>query len=364
MNIIDKTEIIESVASTGEPKYWRMYVGEDNGDIVTYTESWRLSKGVETKRVFSIPSVVKGKNLLRANATDDIAQAKFEMKSAYDKRNHRVTTELIRPVLAHKYQERGKSIIFPAVVQPKFDGVRRLYNTELGGWSRECKRFADHVDDHLLFETGDYIVDGEFMLPRKDYSLQETGSATRRYQESSKLLQYHIYNLIIPDDLKASFKTRRMILKDMFRKQNMPTQVFRVANHYVNDEAEMLAKHLEFVNDDWEGTMIYNIDAPYDVNKRSVNLQKYKNFDEDEFECIDIVEGNGSSSGCATFVLLAHNGKKFNCDPKGKKSLRQQYFQEKEEIIGEKVTVRYPSNQFTADGIPKFGKVAAVRNYE
>lgn len=84
--------------------------------------------------------VKEGKNVGKANATTAIQQAEAEAQSQWEKKLKKAYVQSLDdaragkidavieggvfPMLAHRYDEQGHKIVFPAYVQPKFDGHR------------------------------------------------------------------------------------------------------------------------------------------------------------------------------------------------------------------------------------------------
>ena len=89
---------------------------------------------------------------------------------------------------------------------------------------------------------------------------------------------------------------------------------------------------------------------------------KYKEFVDDEFDIIDVVEATGRDAGTAVFVCVTKDGKKFNVKPKGDKKLRSEYFSNREKYINKKLTVKYQG--LSDDGIPRFPSGITIRDYE
>ena len=105
----------------------------------TATYSWAksaTSKWQEQSNEFKV-----GKNIGKANETTSEAQAKSELESLvelYRAKKYREIGEEIDendlplPMLAKKFKDQKKKIVYPAFIQPKFDGYRCLYNSSRG----------------------------------------------------------------------------------------------------------------------------------------------------------------------------------------------------------------------------------------
>ena len=84
----------------------------------------------------------------------------------------------------------------------------------------------------------------------------------------------------------------------------------------------------KFIERGYEGAMI-RVDRPYE-NKRSQFLVKWKEFQDEEFEIVDIQEGDGNSAGMAARVILRlKDGKTFKAGMIGNETYLKQLLLEK-----------------------------------
>jgi DNA ligase-1 len=111
----------------------------------------------------------------------------------------------------------------------------------------------------------------------------------------------------------------------------------------------------------YEGQMV-RLNAAYE-NKRSKFLMKRKEFIDEEYVIVDIVEGEGNRAGTAGYMqFFARNGKSFKSNIKGSFPWLRQLLKDRKSLIGKKATIKYFN--LTPDSIPRFGFVVAVRDYE
>ena len=66
--------------------------------------------------------------------------------------------------------------------------------------------------------------------------------------------------------------------------------------------------------------------------------------------------------GCVIWECKTENDQRFSVRPRGTVLERQGYFQNGDDWIGSKLTVRY--QELTDDGIPRFPVGITIRNYE
>ena len=87
--------------------------------------------------------------------------------------------------------------------------------------------------------------------------------------------------------------------------------------------------------------MLRNIDSLY-VNKRSYDLQKVKEFQDEEFEIIGIDEGRGKLTGhVGSFVCRTANGKEFLAKMAGDTDKLKEYFENHALWQGKQLTVKF-----------------------
>ena len=109
-----------------------------------------------------------------------------------------------------------------------------------------------------------------------------------------------------------------------------------------------------------EGTILRNIHGPYEIKKRSKHLQKYKDFQDDEFKIIDFTEGIGIDKGCVIWVCITKDGKDFRVVPNGTHKFRKEMFKNGKNYIGKQLTVKFFG--YTKDGIPRLARCVTIRD--
>jgi DNA ligase-1 len=298
----------------------------------------------------------------RANARDSKAQAEFEFDAIIKKqrdKGYRAKGEKKNtrpmPMLAHKFADHKGKVDFPVAVQPKLNGMRMLFDGE-NGWSRGNKEVIPEVIQHLKFDTGGYILDGELMLPN-NVLLQESMSAIKKYRQGiSDKLEYHVYDIV---DDTLTFWERHQIITDLIQKA--PANVKMVKTVKATDESQVSHLHQLFVKDGYEGTMIRDPQMKYEIGKRSYSLLKLKDFVDSEYKILDVVDGEGSDVGLAIFVLDAGNGQTFNCRPEGTQENRAELYKNRKQLINKYMTVRY--QELSRDGVPIFPVGVAIREW-
>ena len=314
---------------------------------------------------------------------DAKGQAIFELESKINKKRDEgyfdtiqeaQDTLVILPMLALDFNKRSHNIDYPAIGQRKFDGVRSMASINPDGSvslkSRKGKEFPhmNHLRQQVASLKG--IPDGAFLdgeLYSDTLTFQEVVGLVRREslkagdEDKLKQISYRLYDMLAPNNRDAGFQDRYDTLKTILG-STPPKNLILTKNFEINDKAEVKPLHDQFVKEGYEGIMIRNKDGEYGINKRSKNLQKFKEFYDQEFQIVGYEEGTGNDAGTVIWVCMTEQGDLFKARPKGTREERTEYFQKGDDFIGATLTVRY--FEMTDDGIPRFPVGVAIRNYE
>jgi DNA ligase-1 len=337
-------------------------------------DRYRTTSGqLEGKKVTSEWTVAKPKNVGKENETTAAEQAQREVEAEYKKKlekDYRPTLdnvdELLRfkPMLATKWTDRQNKIDQTNIMmQPKLDGVRCIA-TKTGLWTREGKRIygAPHIFAALekYFQAdGDLILDGELYNHSLKDNFNKIVSAVKKQKPTEKdlevskeLIQYWVYDI---PSVKKSFSDRSKHLMKILN--NAPKCIIVVDTISCSvDNVDKVAS--DMIEEGFEGAMI-RLDSKYE-NKRSNNLIKYKEFQDEEFKIIDIQEGDGNRAGMAARVLLDNgSGIQFGAGLIGDVEYCRAFLINKDKYIGKMGTVVFQN--LTPDGVPRFPKFKGVR---
>jgi DNA ligase-1 len=355
MKIIHETPIL-----VHDSKYWSGQVAKIDGGVFHRTVTWRDTKNGQSKIMHSEWYAVEPKNVGRSNATTAEEQAILEMTSMMQKKIDKgyvkpgeKSAVLPLPMLAHKLKDRARDDLYPMYVQPKYNGMRMLYDGEKA-WSRGGKLMIPEVIEHIHFDTKGHIVDGELILPGNPL-LQETMKAAKKYRKGlSDALMYFVYDVVVPD---LPFTLRYNLLNEIVGSQNLNVRVAPTA--IVFDSAALADFHRTVTESGFEGTMLRAPDNLYEVNKRSHGLLKLKDFQDAEFKIVDVIDGGGKFTGQAIFVCETDKGIRFNCTPEGNVEYRRSLYNLRSHHIGMWLTVRF--FELTKDGVPQFPVGVTIR---
>jgi DNA ligase-1 len=266
-----------------------------------------------------------------------------------------------KPMLAHDYNDYKEKIKYPVVTQPKLDGVRCIIDTD-GMRSRNGKELisAPHIHEALkpLFEKyPDLVFDGELYAHKSDgVDFNKIISCVRKTKptqddiiESKQHIQYWIYDL--PSHVGV-FTERYNSLLEL----ELPECCVIVPTEQADNKNDISAYYSDYMANGYEGQMIRVLDSEYE-NKRSKHLLKHKSFIDAEFEIRGVVEGKGKLTG--KIGKLVFDG--FDSAVNGDHEYLEMLFKQGD-LIGKKATVKY--FELTTDGIPRFPKVIAIRDFE
>ena len=345
-------------------RVWSISVG-NNGVCPVYSVSHGQLDGKMQVTEVEVPM---GKNLGRANATTAEEQCLAEAEALYQKQIARkgyteeIPTEVPNlPMLAHKYKDFAHKINWPAGVSYKIDGIRCIISIANGKakcTSRTGNELFNlgHITDELLGVTDDIIIDGELYSDK--HSFEEIVSIVRKSKsEDPRMLDIYFYAFDIINDKTYH---QRVVNLDFLTSRVNNTKI--VPWKIASSEERMLSFHKEAIELGYEGTMVRNLDSKYKPNKRSYDLLKYKEFIDNEFLITGWKTGKGKFANIPTFELITLDKKTFEATPKGNEAIRAEYMANADSYIGLRATVRF--FEYTADGIPRFPVMVAIRDYE
>ncbi len=353
--------------SSGKVQIWFMEV---HGD------SYRSTSGQQDgKKTTTEWTVAKAKNVGRANETTPEQQAIAEVEAEYEKklaRDYHKTADTVdqamrfKPMLATKWKDRKDKVSGQIHMQPKLDGVRCIANKD-GLWTREGKPIygAPHIHEQLqvLFQrTPDLIIDGELYNHDLKDDFNKIVSCVKKQkptdedlQTSKENIQYWVYDL---PSHAADFSERTKVLQNMIDVELEADNdiVITTTLETFHDKVDEIAAM--WLEAGFEGAMVRTAGA-YE-NKRSNNLIKWKEFQDEEFSIVDIQEGDGNRSGMAARVVMRLSDERtFSAGLIGNVEYCKELLRNRDEVIGKKGTVVFQN--YTPDGVPRFPKFKGVR---
>lgn len=358
--------------SVDKIQYWKIWT---EGNVIKTAYGQVGGKEQVTEDV-----IHEGKNIGRSNETTPEQQADLEATSHWDKKKKKNYVEEmgraenketdvvggLDVMLAHPYSKQGHKIKWPAFAQPKLDGIRMIAIVDDGKctlWTRTRKPILGipHIQRELeeLFPKGRHFFDGEAYNHAYKTNFEQIVSYVRQEEpiEGHENVQYHIYDKPVAGTFEQRLKQISEEIPDNAK------YLFKVDTVFVETEDESIGVFESFLAAGYEGMILRNGDGLY-VGKRSYDLQKVKEFDDAEFDIVDVEEGRGKLAGhVGAFVLKTAAGTLFKAKLRGQVEKLKEYLENPRLWRGKKLTVQYQG--FTGkEMVPRFPVGVAVRDYE
>ena len=275
---------------------------------------------------------------------------------------------MIKPMLAYKVDKKPVDWSEKVFIQPKLDGVRCIF-TKDGAYSRTGKEFKNLA--HVKYDLTDYfrkhpnsVLDGELYNHALKNDFEKIISLVRKQKptdqdtrDAENLVQYHVYDTIAEG---VNYEDR---FNWLTRYLPIAASMTLIKNTVVEsqDEAKML--HDVHLAQGYEGSML-RLNKPYE-QKRSYNLQKFKDFNDTEATIVGYEAGKGKFTGLiGKFFMQDDDGNEFGC-PIGKGynyADRKVILDNIHDYIGQRATFTY--FQRTQAGSYRHPLFKTLRNYE
>ena len=373
--------IIYSYDSKGRIKQWQIGAQElEDGTAELITKAGlKDGKLKATKKAISV-----GKNLGKKNETTPYQQAVSEATSKFKKKMDAGYVEDIAdyvshnfPMKAHTYfdpdgkKSMNHHIKWPAHATPKLNGLCGIGEPE-HLWSKtrviDYLQVCKHFPFHLSLLAKETPLHGE--VYKHGWTLEEINRCAKKYRPGrTEQLEFHVYDIVDPTRtcLERDERLDRLFegLSDEFPIKRVPYKV-------VNNHDEFKEYHDECVANGYEGACIRNLDAYYEVDTRSLNLQKYKDGWQDaEFRIIggkveEVWTGKNLDikHECVVYNCVRKDREDviFECRPKGSVEARAQMYKNLPNDIGKDLKVRFFS--YMESGAPEFPIGLGIRDPE
>ena len=277
---------------------------------------------------------------------------------------------MMKPMLAHKFDNSRVDWSLPVYIQPKLDGVRCLF-TKDGAYSRTGKEFMNvaHIRTTLLpffNQHPDVVLDGELYNHELKHDFEKIISLVRKQKptaddrlDARNLIQYHVYDFI--SNNKANYRDRmhELACSDVYSDYIKYVPAYRVYKH----EEALNMHHDSYLAKGYEGSIL-RLDGKY-KHGRSYDLMKFKDFSDTEATIVGYETGKGKREGTlGKFIMQDDDGVEFGCPP-GKgynyKNLAN-ILDNIGDYIGQRATFTY--FQRTQAGSYRHPLFKCIRNYE
>lgn len=386
-------ETLYKISKSGKVIFWKIDHDEKS--------FWTITGQMGGKETVTAPTFCEAKNVGRANETTVAEQVLLEVASKVKKQQddgytHEMpTSKRFEVSLANKYQDRvakGK-LEFPYVMNPKLDGIRCyivLRDGVIRMFSRKHKEFlsiphiaADDAIKDIFDKFPDITLDGELYNHelKSDFnrivSLVKKSKPTEAdLEESARLIQFNCFDCFFANEPELGYIERNEKLVRNARKSPVLRFVSSGGITYPSDYQNALLRDVtgvetairEYIEQGFEGIMLKRDGRPYCFG-RSNDLLKYKFFKDAEYTIIDVEEGKGNLLGIAAAVWMEdERGVRFKVGLTGTQEYCRALFENKERVMGKRGTVKYqeltPVDDDGSGGVPRFGKLVAIRDYE
>lgn len=370
--------------SKGQIQQWTIIVENDG----YRTEEGVVGGTITANKLHSC----EPKNIGKSNETSAYQQAELEAISKWDKKLKTGYAKSIaeidsvafkKPMKGYKWREYADKVTFPVLVQDKLNGVR--YQAEEDA-SRSTGGEIFHTTPHIrealapIFKAYPGIfIDGEafnFKLRKHLNRLTELVSVVIQPKdltpellaESKEIVEFHVFDAFGFEGIteKTSWAERYIALSKLIKKF-APKYVYVLPIKEITKLKDLLSALEQNRQEGGEGLMVRWGDCPRKEGKSKYML-KMKHYDDDEFEIVDIQEGNANWVGCAKRIVLklhkpsTRGETTFDSNIKGDEEWLRELFQNKKKYIGEQATTEY--QHYSEYGIPQLPYVTAIRNYE
>lgn len=363
-----------------QKEYFKIITNHGQRDGKKVEHSKTIKKGKVKRSILEQAILEANSKWKKKHDKDGYRKSMKELETSKSNNIDTKSKKVIRPMLASKFEmssltkkSKATKIELPCYVQRKYDGIRCLTHLDEKGnvimESRTGLLFENfnnmrkELKKILLKMPKRFYLDGELFTTKIKFEyingLVRKKADKTKPSELDKInkIDYMIFDCFDIDNLKLSFTDRYEILKNIFKNKFKYLKFAKV--YKVNTADEIQKYHKQFLNESMEGTILRNLNAPYEIKKRSKHLQKYKDFQDDEFKIINFKEGKGIEKGCVTWICITKDGKKFSVTPNGSHEFRQKLFINGKKYIGKFLTVKFFG--YTKDGIPRLARGITIR---
>jgi len=318
----------------------------DNNKVYTKYGLNNGKKTTSTPQIFTNSKLKSGQELATTFFNKTI---KLKLLKGFKKSKNKNKSLVILPMRAHKYEEHFNKIIYPALIQIKYDGFRCLahYSNTLNKvilTSNNGKIFynLEVIEKQLLpfFEKNhDIYLDGELYIDNSNLQSISSLLLSKKKVDTSNI-QYNIFDCFFLNNLEKTFKERYNYLENNLKEKS---RINLVECYKVNNKEEIDNYFHEFLNEGYEGVIIRNYDGIYKLNGKSYDVLRSKEFKTDYFKIVNAKKGSGKQENSVIWILqcLINKNKTFNAIPYGSIEEREYMWKNRKKYINKTVEVKY-----------------------
>lgn len=266
--------------------------------------------------------------------------------------------------------ERIDKMVYPAYIEPKFDGMR-------------CLVVYDGETVQFLSRSGKEITTLDYMIPEVKTLLKRPGvldtevmsatfldtiSSVRRKTSKDTNSKLFVFDYIPYNDFQQgkcdlTQKQRADMLMDIRSEcYECLTNVVFSTKFVVHSKEEAFAKFAEFLEQGYEGAIVKNMNAPYQFKRNDAWIKLKKQLDDQDLEIIGYEVGTGKYDGKLGAFIVDFNGVAVKVGSGFSDEQREEFWEKRNEMIGWLIEVQ--GMEVTPDGSIRHPVFLRVRSYK
>ena len=344
-------------------KYWEISFDRDRQVLIT---RYGTVDGKERQSEMDVFVNLSGRTLEEQATLEALQRIKNKARQGYTFEGMKIE-KIFEPMKAVPFSEK---ITFPVDVQPKLDGKRSIGKMEddkvvlfskLGTEQPFFEHIKNDVKKMFSYLKPNMMLDGELYSHEinkgsGNFNLLMSILQTKNERNPKEtMIRYYIFDLVADD---ATFEERYKVLIHVF-KLAKPKYCILVPTFRVYSLDDLWIFYRKFMEEGYEGIMIRKPDGLYEY-KRSKNLMKFKQFQDEETLILNVIPGEGSEKDLGLLVIKHPGGHQGAIRARGDFEIRREWLIHPEDVIGKYVTVRFQG--LTPDKNYRFPVGIGIRN--
>jgi DNA ligase-1 len=263
---------------------------------------------------------------------------------------------MFKPMLAHVYDPETTQLEFPVAIQPKYDGIRLLWdcvNFETRN-GKPLRGLPQEIEEEVRKHFPVLPLDGE--LYSHILTFEQISGAVRAAEGRTRpcIETGGISYIVFDWPSSLPFERRIATLKAIAtEKIDLLKHVTVAPTRIISSKEELTEFMNSFVAFGYEGIMIRDLKASYQ-EKRTRALLKWKKTITVTAEICDFFEGEGKhAKRLGAILVIAEDGKWCCSVGTGfSDAQREELWRDPSKLIGKKVIISY--QELTSSGTPRF----------
>ena len=236
-------------------------------------------------------------------------------------------------------------------VTEKFDGIRCvciIENNNPRFFTRQGKEIGGLVDiqnDIKNMDKNNMVLDGELLFSGEyedsGDQYRKTTKIVNSKSEDKKNIIFHIFDMLSVKEFKDGksekvYKDRRKSINQIKETENVKVAPILYQG---TDHTQVTQVAQQMIDNKREGVMVNRNDV-YEC-KRTKSLLKVKEFNDADLRVIGFEEGRGENAGRLGAFIVDYKGHEVHVGSGYSKDQRIEYWNNKEEMIGKIIKVKY-----------------------